>query len=84
MNPIENVWNIMKKEIGNQMPCKIVEMWKRVCEAWYSVALNVFKELYNSLPRRITDLFLKQMEMQRNTDSMMLANNIVVFSLECI
>ena len=21
MNPIENVWNLMKKDIGNQMPC---------------------------------------------------------------
>ena len=26
MNPIENVWNIMKKEIGNQMSCKKEEM----------------------------------------------------------
>ena len=43
MNPIENVWNIMKKEIGNQMPCKIVKMWNKVCEAWYSLALNVLK-----------------------------------------
>ena len=46
----------MKKEIGNQMPCKIEKMWKRVCEAWYSVALNVLEELYNSMPRRIADL----------------------------
>ena len=56
MNGIENVWNIMKKEIGNQMPCTIEEMWKRVCEAWYSVALTVQEELYNSTPRRIADL----------------------------
>ena len=26
MNPIVNVWNLMKKEIGNQMSCKIVEV----------------------------------------------------------
>ena len=57
MNPIENVWNIMKKEIGNQMPCEIEEMWKRVCEAWYSVELNVMEELYNStMSRKIEDL----------------------------
>ena len=43
MNPIENVWNMMKKWIGSQMPCKIEEMWKRVCKAWYSVALNVLE-----------------------------------------
>ena len=44
------------EKIGNQMPCKIEEMWKRVCEARYSVALNVLKELDNSMPRRIADL----------------------------
>ena len=41
MNPIENVWNIMKKEIGNQMLCKNEEMWKPVCETWYSLAMSV-------------------------------------------
>ena len=56
MNPIENVWNITKKEIGNQMLCKKKNMWKRVCEAWYSVAPNILEEFYNSMPRRIADL----------------------------
>ena len=31
-------------------------MWKRVCEAWYSVATNVFQELNNLMPRSIADL----------------------------
>ena len=44
------------EEIGNQIPCKKEEMWKPVCEAWYSVAPNVLKELDDSMPRRITDL----------------------------
>ena len=43
MNLIENVWKIMKKDNGNQMQCKMVKMWRRVCEAWYSVALNVLE-----------------------------------------
>ena len=51
MNPIEYNY-----EIGNQMPSKKEEMWKRVCEAWYSVALNVLEELYNAISRRIADL----------------------------
>ena len=59
MIPIENVWNIMKKEIGNQMLCKFEDMWKRVCEAWYSVASNILEELYNSMPRRSADLIKK-------------------------
>ena len=54
MNSIENVWNkISKKEIGNQMPCLKEEMWKQVCETWYSVAPTIMEELYNSMPGRI-------------------------------
>ena len=49
INSIENVWNMMKKEIGNQMSCEN-EMLKRVCEAWYSAAPNVLEGLYNSMP----------------------------------
>ena len=56
MNPLETVWNIMKKEIGNEMLCKKKDMWERVCEAWYCVAPNNLKELYKSMPRRIADL----------------------------
>ena len=32
------------------------EMWKPVCEAWYSVAPKVLEELNNSMLKRITDL----------------------------
>ena len=56
MNPIENVWNIMKKEIGNQMPCRKEEMWKPVWDVWYSVVPNVLEEPNNLVPRRFTDL----------------------------
>ena len=57
MNLVENVWNITKKVIGNQSPCKREEMWDPVCDAWYSVAPNVLEELYNSMPMRIADLY---------------------------
>ena len=56
MNTIENVCNIMKKEIGNQMPCKKEEILKPVCEPWYSVATDVLEELNDSMPMKITDL----------------------------
>ena len=35
----------MKKDISNQLSCLKEEMWKRVCETWYSVAPNVLEEL---------------------------------------
>ena len=43
------------EEIDNQMPCRKKEMWRPVCEAWYSVAPNVLEELNNPMPRRIKD-----------------------------
>ena len=46
----------MRKEIGNQMPCKNGDMWEQECEAWYSVVPNVLEELNNSMPKRIADL----------------------------
>ena len=62
--------NIMNKEIVNQMPCIKEEMWKRVCEAWYSVAANVLEELYDSMPRRIA-YRIKHRDVQRNADFVM-------------
>ena len=56
INPIENVSNIMQKEIGNQMHVKKEDMWKRVCEVWYSVTPNVLEELFNSMQRKIAAL----------------------------
>ena len=53
----------MKKENGNQMTCLKEEMWKRVCEACYSVVPNVLEELNNSMSRRIAER-IKQREMQ--------------------
>ena len=65
MNSIDNVLNIMKKAIGNQLPRFKEKMLMQVCGAWYSVVLNVLKELNTSMPRRIADL-IKQMEVQRS------------------
>ena len=60
MNHIDDAWNIMKKVIGNQIPCKREVMWDRVCDALYSVAPTVLEELYNSMARRIADLYSKR------------------------
>ena len=47
MNPIEIVWNIIKRVIGNRIPCKREEMLTRVCDSWYGVVPNVLEEFYN-------------------------------------
>ena len=70
-------------------------MWKRVCEAWYSVAPNVLEELNNSIPRRIADLIKAKVDATKyllyDVDVQcycvfigMYLKYVVVFSLECI
>ena len=44
MNPIEDVWNIMKRFVTKSR-VKRIYIWKRVCEVWYSVAPIVREEL---------------------------------------
>ena len=60
------------------MPCNKEKMWKRVCEAWYSVALNVLEEPYNAIPSRTGDLIKAKREatIHRLYD---LAYNVIVF-----
>ena len=59
MNFIENVWNIMKKDIGNQLPRLKEKMWKQVWEAWYSVAPNVLKNITIQCQGQLQILFSK-------------------------
>ena len=72
-----------KDEIGNQMLCKKEKMWKRVCEARYSVALSVLEEPHNAMPRQIADLITAKGDatIYRLYD---VAYTVIVFSLECI
>ena len=71
MNPIENDWYIMKKEIGNQMQCKK----KKICGSEY---VKHCIEKHRTSWKNFTiqcqgelQILLKKMEAQRNTDFMM-------------
>ena len=72
------------KVIGNQISCKRIVMWDRVCDAWYSVAPNVLEELNNSMPRRIANLYKAKKKQQITEFIMQAYKHAVVFSLECI
>ena len=70
MNRIENVWNITKNEIGNQMLCTKGDIWKRKCRAWYSIAANVLENFTIQYQGEL-QILLKQREVQRNIELMM-------------
>ena len=66
MNPIEDVWNIMKKEISNQNQCK-----RKICRSEYvkrGIVLHgtFWKSFYNSMLRKIADL-IKAKQVQINS-----------------
>ena len=33
LNPIESIWRVIEREIGDIMPSMVSDMWKRVCDA---------------------------------------------------
>ena len=65
------LWNIMEKEINNQLPCLKEKTWEWVCEAWYNVAPYVLEELNSSMPWRIVDNMKQRKGGAMNTDFMM-------------
>ena len=59
-------------------------MLKRVCESWYSEALNILEALYNSMPRRIAGLIKENRGATKYQAIMMKAyEDAVEFPLEC-
>ena len=65
------------------MPCKEEEMWKKVCESWYSVAPSIIKGLSIPMPSRIADLIKAKGDPKkyRLYDA---GVYVVVFSFKCI
>jgi hypothetical protein len=57
LNPIENIWNILELRIRKR---KIRfnskdELWAIMQEEWYKIDTSFIKDLYLSMPARITD-----------------------------
>lgn len=58
MNPIEHVWGHLKRCIRKRAarPQNLTELWNAVEEEWYGMDVGYIRRLYNSMPRRITEL----------------------------
>jgi transposase len=55
MNIIEHVWDIVKRIVSarEDQPKNLEELWQAVQEAWYGIDVEVIRDLYRSLPRRV-------------------------------
>uniref|UniRef100_A0A0A1XKX3 Transposable element Tc1 transposase n=1 Tax=Zeugodacus cucurbitae TaxID=28588 RepID=A0A0A1XKX3_ZEUCU len=58
MNPIENLWSYLKRQLANypNPPKGMQELWERVEDEWYSISPDFVQKLYESMPRRLNSL----------------------------
>ena len=52
LNPIENVWRLLKYRIGKRFPKKDAEVRQYLLEEWDKLKLNDFKKYIESMPER--------------------------------
>ena len=54
LNPIENVWAMLKREIRQRCPQTLGELEHTLTQVWHEVVTpRLFKNLFSSLPRRV-------------------------------
>lgn len=56
LNPIENVWHIMKQRITAMKPSNEQELRDAVRIAWESITPDILSNLLNSMPERMQDV----------------------------
>jgi hypothetical protein len=61
LNPIENVWRIVKREIAKQPIARsMVDLQQQVEEAWDSIPLRTIQTLIDSMPSRIAAVIVEK------------------------
>lgn len=53
LNPIENVWNVLKRKIDKRKPSSIENLREAIKKSWEEIPSNLCHELVESMPRRI-------------------------------
>lgn len=52
-NPIENIWNHLKRTLSGRMPTKSQAIWDVINREWHKLSTTFLKKLIHSMPRRI-------------------------------
>lgn len=53
MNPIENVWQFVQRQLPKRMPRNENELMNWIRHAWARIPYNYIRKLYRSMPRRV-------------------------------
>lgn len=60
LNPIENLWNIVKKELREQDTSTLPKLKAAIEKAWNNLPTGVIHKLVDSVPRRLTEVIKKK------------------------
>lgn len=58
LNPIENIWNIMKSYVRSKEPQNEQQLRQAIQEAWDSISPETLRKQFDSLPDRIEQVIL--------------------------
>ncbi|CAK9834280.1 Transposable element Tcb2 transposase [Anthophora retusa] len=56
INPIENLWSIIKKTVQGYKPKHLNELYSTIETAWSNITVDQCKKLIDSMPRRCTEV----------------------------
>ena len=62
LNPIENLWSIVKRQLGqyDHPPSNIDVLWDRIEHEWGQISIEVLHNLVESMPRRCAEVIKKK------------------------
>uniref|UniRef100_A0AAY5L5H5 Tc1-like transposase DDE domain-containing protein n=1 Tax=Esox lucius TaxID=8010 RepID=A0AAY5L5H5_ESOLU len=60
LNPIENLWNLMKRKMDGHKPSNKAELLEFLCQEWNKVTQQQCDRLVESMPRRIKAVIKNQ------------------------
>lgn len=52
LNPIENLWKIVKDKLEPEKLKNKEELWEKIQEIWYAIPRSTCERLVNSMPKR--------------------------------
>jgi len=62
LNPIENIWSLMKAYVGRRLPVTINELRLSIQDAWDDIPLETIQKTIRSLPTRLRSVIEKNGE----------------------
>ena len=59
LNPIENVWNVMKNQVAELQPSNLTQLQSLIKKVWNNFPQKMAQNLINSMPSRLNQVILR-------------------------